>query len=109
MNRKNRVHAIGIGLGLAVFVAVGLIALTGAGPRGTGMKPAPLDPSVAAPAEQLGKAFAMVAAKSWAERTGGTRYWTVEEMERLLVDSRYRIVSVASRSPIIVVAERPPA
>ena len=54
-------------------------------------------------------AFAMVAAKSWAERTGGTRYWTVEELEELLVESRYRIVSLASRSPIIVVAERPPA
>lgn len=54
-------------------------------------------------------AFGMVAAKSWAERSGGTRYWTVEELERLLVDGRYRIVSVASRSPIIVVAERPTA
>jgi len=52
--------------------------------------------------------FAMVAAKSWGERVGATRYWTAGELERMSLDSRYRVVSIESRAPIIAVAERPP-
>ena len=52
-------------------------------------------------------AFVMVAAKSWSERVGATRYWTAEELEQMLLESGYRMVSLASRSPIIAVAERP--
>jgi ubiquinone/menaquinone biosynthesis C-methylase UbiE len=54
-------------------------------------------------------AFAMVTAKSWAERAGATRYWTAEGLERMLLESRFRVVSAESVSPIIVVAERPTA
>ncbi len=49
-------------LGVALFVAFGLIALVAARPGGSDLKAGPIDPAVAAPAEQLGKAFAMVAA-----------------------------------------------
>lgn len=52
-------------------------------------------------------AFAMVAAKSWSERVGATRYWMTEELERLLLESGYGTVSTVSLSPIIAVAERP--
>src|ERR1041385_7273620 len=62
MNTQNKIRALGITLGVAVFVSIGLIVLTAAGPHTMSMKPGPFDSSVAAPAEQLGKAFAMVAA-----------------------------------------------
>ena len=60
--RTHKVQAIGLGLGLALFVALGLVLTTG--PRSGGELPRPLqiDPDVMAPAERLGEAFAMVAA-----------------------------------------------
>jgi len=61
MRASNRVRAIGAVLGVVVLGAVGSPTTIGAG-MGSELKPGPIDPSVIAPAEQLGKAFAMVAA-----------------------------------------------
>ncbi len=61
--RTHKVQAIGLGLGLALFVALGLVLTTG--PRSGGelpTRPSQIDPDVMAPAERLGDAFAMVAA-----------------------------------------------
>jgi hypothetical protein len=49
-------------MGLALFIAVGLAMFFGVGACGSGLKAGPIDPAVVAPAEQLGKAFAMAAA-----------------------------------------------
>jgi serine protease Do len=49
-------------LGLAMFVAVGMLMLSGVQPTPDRLQPVPYETSVAAPAEQLGQAFAMVAA-----------------------------------------------
>jgi serine protease Do len=68
MNMKNRntitkIQVIGATAGVALFVAAGLLLTTAASkPLEPGMKPGPIDPAVVAPAEQLGKAYAMVAA-----------------------------------------------
>jgi serine protease Do len=57
------VQAIGLGLGLALFVAIGLLLTTGTRPgTDAAMRPGPIEPGVAGPADQLGAAFAMVAA-----------------------------------------------
>ena len=63
MKEPNKVQAAGVALGLALFVAVGLTLMIAAR-SGTDrtLQPGPMDPKVIAPAEQLGKAFAMVAA-----------------------------------------------
>jgi len=63
MNESNKVQAVGVALGLALFVAVGLTLMIAArsGPDRL-MKPGPIDPKIVAPADQLGQAFAMVAA-----------------------------------------------
>ncbi len=53
---------MGIALGLAAFVATGLFLFVGAENRpAASMQEGPIDPAVVAPAEQLGKAFSMVA------------------------------------------------
>jgi serine protease Do len=63
--KPNNVRAIGLGLGLALFVAAGLLLTTGTRPD---RHPAPpmqlglIDAAATAPAERLGDAFAMVAA-----------------------------------------------
>ncbi|MGO8704694.1 MAG: Do family serine endopeptidase [Candidatus Brocadiia bacterium] len=62
MGAWNKAGSVGMALGVALFVAFGLIALVAARPGGSDLKAGPIDPAVAAPAEQLGKAFAMVAA-----------------------------------------------
>ncbi|HTR35773.1 MAG TPA: DegQ family serine endoprotease [Bryobacteraceae bacterium] len=60
---KAKVRAIGVALGLAVFVAVGMTLMIGAESGSEqAMKPGPIDANVIAPAEQLGRAYAMVAA-----------------------------------------------
>jgi serine protease Do len=60
--RRNRLQAIGLALGVALFVAVGLLSWIGAGSADKLLKPGPIDPTGLGPAEQLSKAFAMVAA-----------------------------------------------
>jgi ubiquinone/menaquinone biosynthesis C-methylase UbiE len=50
--------------------------------------------------------FALVAAKTWAERTGATRYWTADEIQRMLGTSGFRVLSTEILPPIIVVAEK---
>ena len=58
----NKAVSVGMALGVALFVAFALIALVAAHPGGSDLKAGPIDPAAVAPAEQLGKAFAMVAA-----------------------------------------------
>lgn len=63
MKEFNRVRAVGVALGLALFVGIGMTLMIAAGSGSDQvMKPGPIDAKVIAPAEQLGKAFAMVAA-----------------------------------------------
>jgi len=69
--KAHKAQVIGLGLGLALFVAAGLLLTAGTGPAvdvhssapSPLMRPGQLDPSVMAPAERLGDAFAMVAAQ----------------------------------------------
>lgn len=62
MSGSRTSRGIGVAAGVAVFAAVGLMSIIGAGPRDKASKEGPIDPAVVAPAQQLGKAFAMVAA-----------------------------------------------
>jgi len=63
MSPASRAKALGIALGVALFTLGGLIVFVAAqrAPGGPPLKAGPIDPSVVAPAEQLGRAFAMVA------------------------------------------------
>ena len=69
--KAHNAQVIGLGFGLALFVAVGLLLTTGTGPGGgvssigpnPSIRPGQIDPTVVAPAERLGDAFAMVAAR----------------------------------------------
>jgi len=63
MPQIRKAAAVGLASGLALFMAAVLTVLIAARPSGSDLKVAPMDPSVAAPAEQLGKAFAMIAAR----------------------------------------------
>jgi hypothetical protein len=49
----------------------------------------------------------LVAAKTRAERHGGSRYWSPSELRRLLADAGYDELVVDSGRPIIVLARRP--
>ncbi len=49
---------------------------------------------------------ALVAAKVWAERAGGTRYWTVAELEDMLEASQFNTLEADPGPPIIIVAEK---
>jgi serine protease Do len=63
--KAHKVQAIGLALGLAVFVAIGLLLTTGTHPGPSidlPMRLGLIDPAGTAPAERLGDAFAMVAA-----------------------------------------------
>jgi len=60
---ESRARVLGVTLGVALFVAVGLTLMIAARSGAPfAMQPGPIDPKVTAPAEQLGQAFAMVAA-----------------------------------------------
>jgi len=63
MISNKKIKSVGLALGIAAFVAASLIGIIGAGQKNDGalIKPGPIDPAVVAPAEQLGKAFVMVA------------------------------------------------
>jgi serine protease Do len=63
MNRAGKIKSIGVALGLALFAGVGLIVLVAAemSPTNALPKAGPIDAAVIAPAEQLGRAFTMVA------------------------------------------------
>jgi len=63
MNKAGKIKSLGMALGIALFVGAGLIALVAAegnSPEAS-LKAGPIDPAVVAPAEQLGRAFTMVA------------------------------------------------
>ena len=64
MNISNKTRAAGIAAGIAIFVAVALFSTIAATKSSSGQAPQPgvISESVVAPAEQLGKAFAAVAA-----------------------------------------------
>ncbi len=63
MKTTTKIQVIGGAVGMALFVALGLLITVAASkPLGPSMKPGPIDPKVVAPAEELGKAYAMVAA-----------------------------------------------
>jgi serine protease Do len=64
MNISNKTRAVGIAAGLAFFVAGGLLVTIAANksPSDKGPAPGAITDSVVAPAEQLGRAFAAVAA-----------------------------------------------
>jgi serine protease Do len=63
MSVSSNAKAVGVALGLALFVGVGMTLMIAAGSDSSkAMTPAPIDPRVVAPAEQLGRAFEMVAA-----------------------------------------------
>ncbi len=47
-----------------------------------------------------------MAAKTWAERSGNTRYWTVAELQEMLEASRFDVLSVDLGPPIIIVAQK---
>jgi ubiquinone/menaquinone biosynthesis C-methylase UbiE len=49
---------------------------------------------------------ALVAAKTWAERSGNTRYWTAAELQDMLKASRFDVRSIDHGPPIITVAEK---
>jgi serine protease Do len=59
----NKAKAVGVALGVALFVAAGLVVFVAAenNPGRTSLKVGPIDPAVVAPAEQLSRAFTMVA------------------------------------------------
>jgi serine protease Do len=63
MNSTSKVKAVGVALGLALFVTTGLMVFVAAEekPGDALLKDGPIDPAVVAPAEQLGRAFNMVA------------------------------------------------
>ena len=56
MRQFGKAKALGVTVGVALLMFVAVRSSEG------DLKPGPIDPAVAAPAEQLGKAFAMVAA-----------------------------------------------
>jgi serine protease Do len=62
MRAWSKAVSVGVALGVALFVAFGLIALVAAHPGASDLKPGPIDQDAVKPAEQMGKAFAMVAA-----------------------------------------------
>ena len=62
MKTWSKAASVGVVLGVALFVAAGLAVLIAAKSNESDLKAGPIDSSVATPAEQLGKAFAMVAA-----------------------------------------------
>jgi len=64
MNTSNKIRAIGIAAGIALFVAVGLFITVAANKTRSEQRPSvgDIDASIVAPADQLGKAFAAVAA-----------------------------------------------
>ena len=59
----NRMKALGVALGIALFVAIGLGVFVAAdlNPDTGALKAGPIDPAVVAPAQQLSRAFSMVA------------------------------------------------
>jgi serine protease Do len=63
MNTARNIKALGLTLGIALFTAASLFLFIGAGPNlsSVALKAGPIDPTVIAPAEQLGRAFGMVA------------------------------------------------
>ncbi len=63
MNGAGKIKSIGVALGLALFVGAGLIVLVAAemSPTNALPKAGPIDAAEVAPAEQLGRAFTMVA------------------------------------------------
>jgi serine protease Do len=62
MRTWTKAVSVGIALGVALFVAAGLVTLVGARSGPSDLKAGPIDPAVVKPAEQLGQALAMVAA-----------------------------------------------
>lgn len=48
----------------------------------------------------------LVASKTWAERAGGTRFWTAEALCAMLVDSQFDLLTVEQGPPIVIVARR---
>jgi len=62
MRAWSKAVSVGVAMGVALFVAAGLVALIAARSGAGDLKSGPIDPAVTAPAEQLGKAYAMVAA-----------------------------------------------
>jgi hypothetical protein len=51
---------------------------------------------------------AFIAAKAWAERRSGSRYWSADQIRAMLRASGYEVVSASEGEgvPIVVVAER---
>jgi ubiquinone/menaquinone biosynthesis C-methylase UbiE len=49
---------------------------------------------------------ALIAAKTWAERTGKTRYWTAPELCKMLAVSQFSVLSLDDGRPLVVVAEK---
>ena len=49
---------------------------------------------------------ALVGVKTWAERSGNTRYWTAAELQDMLKASRFDVLCVDLGPPIMVVVEK---
>jgi ubiquinone/menaquinone biosynthesis C-methylase UbiE len=49
----------------------------------------------------------LIALKSWAERAGGTRYWTTAQLQGMLEQQHYEIQVLDTGPPIVVVATKP--
>ena len=49
---------------------------------------------------------ALVATKVWAERTGGTRFWSAGALQEMLKSSRFKVLSVNQGPPIVIVARK---
>ena len=63
MKTWSRARTVGVALGLALFVGIGMTLMIAASTSSDkAMTPGPIDSKVVAPAEQLGRAFEMVAA-----------------------------------------------
>ena len=50
--------------------------------------------------------IALVALKSWAERVGGTRYWTEAELCTLLESHHFAVLSLDPGPPIVAVVRK---
>lgn len=55
------------------------------------------------------RTIALVALKSWAERFGGTRYWSEAELRTMLKAQHFALLALDSGPPILVVARKPHA
>ena len=50
--------------------------------------------------------MALIAAKTWAERTGSTRFWTADALRAMLASSQFEMLTVSDGPPIVMVVSK---